>query len=68
MTTHFQLNTGATIPALGLGTWQSGPGEVQKAVSHALANGYTHVDGAVRLLSALWLAYQADNSAVLLCQ
>jgi glycerol 2-dehydrogenase (NADP+) len=43
--THFKLNTGAEIPALGLGTWQSAPGEVKKAVSYALSVGYRHIDG-----------------------
>ncbi|KAK2590273.1 H/ACA snoRNP pseudouridylase subunit, partial [Conoideocrella luteorostrata] len=42
----FKLNTGAEIPAVGLGTWQSKPGEVQKAVSYALQNDYKLVDGA----------------------
>ncbi|OBT69038.1 hypothetical protein VE03_01295 [Pseudogymnoascus sp. 23342-1-I1] len=41
---YFKLNTGANIPALGLGTWQSGPGEVKNAVSYALRNGYKLVD------------------------
>ncbi|KAG0647035.1 D-galacturonic acid reductase [Hyphodiscus hymeniophilus] len=40
----FKLNTGASIPALGLGTWQSGPGEVKNAVSYALRTGYKLID------------------------
>jgi len=42
--TFFKLNTGARIPAVGLGTWQSAPGEVKQAVSHALKVGYKHID------------------------
>lgn len=41
-----KLNTGSSIPVVGLGTWQSGPGEVRNAVYHALKCGYKHIDAA----------------------
>ncbi|KAH6888491.1 aldo/keto reductase [Thelonectria olida] len=42
----FTLNTGDKIPAIGLGTWQSPPEQVTKAVEAALKSGYRHVDTA----------------------
>ncbi|GAB7348309.1 hypothetical protein MBLNU459_g6288t1 [Dothideomycetes sp. NU459] len=42
----FKLNTGYEIPAIGLGTWQSAPHEVEQAVEAALKIGYRHIDAA----------------------
>jgi glycerol 2-dehydrogenase (NADP+) len=44
LNTRLPLNNGTGIPAIGLGTWQSPPGEVKKAVLHALKSGYRHID------------------------
>lgn len=41
---HFTLNTGAKIPAVGFGTWQAPANEVEAAVKQALECGYRHLD------------------------
>ena len=47
--THtFKLNTGARVPAIGLGTWQSTETEGFNAVKTALQAGYRHIDLAWR--------------------
>ncbi|KAH0826744.1 NADP-dependent oxidoreductase domain-containing protein [Lanmaoa asiatica] len=45
MSSHLiKLNNGESIPAVGLGTWQSKPNEVAHAVEAALRAGYRHLD------------------------
>ncbi|ORY56588.1 putative aldehyde reductase [Pseudomassariella vexata] len=39
-----KLNTGAEIPQLGYGTWQSAPGEVSVGIYEAVKAGYRHLD------------------------
>lgn len=40
------LNTGVKMPMIALGTWQSGPKEVEKAVYYAISIGYRMFDTA----------------------
>lgn len=46
MNRSFKLNSGYSIPAVGLGTWQSGPNEVKEAATEALKIDYRHIDAA----------------------
>lgn len=46
MAPTISLNDGNSIPAVGLGVWQTPAGETERAVSAALDAGYRHVDTA----------------------
>jgi len=60
----FTLNTGAKIPAVGFGTWQSAPHEVEKAVEIALRCGYRHIDCAAVYRNEKQVGVGISNSGV----
>ena len=45
------LNNGVTMPAVGLGVFQSPPDETANAVEAALKTGYRHIDTAAAYLN-----------------
>jgi alcohol dehydrogenase (NADP+) len=46
MACNFTLSNGVKMPAIGLGTWQSKPGEIALAVETAIESGYRLIDTA----------------------
>lgn len=42
----FTLDGGASIPAIGFGTWKSKPDDAYESVKTALQSGYRHIDTA----------------------
>ena len=47
LTETYALNTGATIPQIGFGTWQTPDGDIAyRSVLSALSTGYRHIDTA----------------------
>ena len=60
----FTLNTGAKIPAVGFGTWQAAPNQVQKAVEIALRAGYRHIDCAAIYRNEIEVGQGIKNSGV----
>ncbi|XP_058003833.1 NADPH-dependent aldo-keto reductase, chloroplastic-like [Hevea brasiliensis] len=40
----FELNTGAKIPSVGLGTWDAAPNAVGESITTAVKVGYRHID------------------------
>jgi len=59
-----KLNTGATIPLVGLGTWQSKPNEVRDAVETALKTGYRHIDCAYAYKNEAEVGEALRNSGI----
>lgn len=50
-TPTFTLNTGAVLPAIGLGVYRAAPEETTQAVASALETGYRHIDTAAAYMN-----------------
>ena len=64
MTTSFTLNNGVTIPAVGLGVFQSSAEDTAAAVETALRTGYRHIDTAAAYLNERQVGEGLRNSGV----
>src|SRR3954469_5397117 len=64
MTPILELNNGVTMPALGLGVFQTPPDETRDAVSSALGAGYRHIDTAAAYGNERQVGEAVHSSAV----
>ncbi|SCU94196.1 LAME_0F06524g1_1 [Lachancea meyersii CBS 8951] len=62
--TVLKLNTGATIPAVGLGTWDSSDEEAYNSVIAALKTGYRHIDTAAMYRNEVPVGKAINESGV----
>lgn len=58
--TQLKLNTGATVPAIGFGTWQDKEAQ-EPAVTAALKAGYRHIDTA-RIYGTEPVSWKSERS------
>ncbi|KAK3061067.1 hypothetical protein LTS18_007096, partial [Coniosporium uncinatum] len=64
MNRTFTLRDGNVIPAVGFGTWQAKPHEVERAVETALRAGYKHIDCAAIYRNETEVGAGIKNSGV----
>ncbi|KRC51552.1 oxidoreductase [Leifsonia sp. Root227] len=63
-TPSLPLNSGTSIPQLGLGTWPLDDREVERAIVEAAAIGYRHIDTAVKYGNEVGVGAGVKNSGV----